>query len=723
MPKPDILSIRYVAPLQHCWNAAVMFRAQLVLLAIFSAWVFSSQFQELFAFLLEKAVALNQPHTMTYVYCLLIYMIAHIGITQFYWSSFLHSDRFTKYAYAAFWTLLSAAFVASFLCATLRVAIQSGWPGNSISELKAPTTSNVFIIILLIYGIYEIATHALDERKQMRAEWPITNAILGVIFIATALLMYAPVYQISLQMSEKFSFIPGYNVEAFQLAWTLTAVLWIIYLWMRLFALLSYLRIPAIESFVAVAVVFSLLSLNDNHEIRFSRGRTREWRVPIDAAFQNWLKSRPDLSVYQGNTYPVYIVASEGGGMYAAIHSAIVLARLQSQQPRFSQHVFALSTVSGGSFGTAVYRGLAQLLAKPCRQTRCDADPEASLRFEMATEQVLSEYYLTPVITRSLTSDLIQRVLPFPIPWADRSRGLEFAIEEAWGRMIESDTQLQLARIEDVMRGKEHFWSKGDFRAEVDVSWKPEDIAPAQIFNTTEVETGHRVVIAPFLLGDLPKRYGISNLRSINEDDPLINLSTSTAIGLIARFPYLTPAGYYGTRSTGGAETKHRLVDGGYYDNTGIETALDVIKSLERTVYEDELAKRYGLKGVRFILLSFSTKNGIARSSDTLPELVSPVRTMIASWRSRSEVTFRNAELQLNSNDPMTKLFHRRFRRFVMDAGNEELPLSWFLAGKTRRRIIHDLSARNACIEEPRTDREYSDCVFSSVVFELSYPQ
>ena len=72
-------------------------------------------------------------------------------------------------------------------------------------------------------------------------------------------------------------------------------------------------------------------------------------------------------------------------------------------------------------------------------------------------------------------------------------------------------------------------------------------------------------------------------------------LSIRQSLASSARFPFLTSAGSYQRDGQ-----KHRLVDGGFFDNTGIETALDLIRMLDNDA--QHAAHSLGLKGVRFIL-------------------------------------------------------------------------------------------------------------------------
>ncbi len=99
--------------------------------------------------------------------------------------------------------------------------------------------------------------------------------------------------------------------------------------------------------------------------------------LAVQARFQCWLAFRGvttagadhqalDCSMYGvpppgtagTGKYPVFIIAAEGGGIYAASAAATMLAILQDAVPEFSEHVFAISGVSGGAIGAAIFRAL-----------------------------------------------------------------------------------------------------------------------------------------------------------------------------------------------------------------------------------------------------------------------------------------------------------------------------------------------------------------------------
>jgi hypothetical protein len=109
---------------------------------------------------------------------------------------------------------------------------------------------------------------------------------------------------------------------------------------------------------------------------------------------------------------PLFIVATEGGGIRTAYWTATVLGTIQDADPSFADHIFAISGVSGGSLGAAVFDAL-----------EAEATPQGE--FTKRGQAILSQDFLSPAIATMLFPDLIQRFLPFPVLFLDRGRWLE----------------------------------------------------------------------------------------------------------------------------------------------------------------------------------------------------------------------------------------------------------------------------------------------------------
>jgi hypothetical protein len=121
-------------------------------------------------------------------------------------------------------------------------------------------------------------------------------------------------------------------------------------------------RITFFPLVLLICATIAFLGLNDNHTVRTVKSDDRAANSPVlkDAgeAFVEWLK-RPDRLAYakksEAPNYPVFVVAAQGGGAYAAHNAAIFLARMQDLCPAFRHHLFAVSSVSGGSVGAAAF--------------------------------------------------------------------------------------------------------------------------------------------------------------------------------------------------------------------------------------------------------------------------------------------------------------------------------------------------------------------------------
>jgi hypothetical protein len=291
-----------------------------------------------------------------------------------------------------------------------------------------------------------------------------------------------------------------------------------------------YLRIPFLLIFLLCACVFTFFDWNDNHAVRtiVGDGPPRTWGV--NEYFDRWLTNRADLHT---NNYPVFLVATEGGGIRAAYNTAMVLGSIQQQVPDFSDHLFAISGVSGGSIGATFFtmsRGRSE-----------------------GVRDIFTGDLLSPLLSMGLFPDLLQRFLPFRIrPW-DRARGLEHAFEHAFS----------FKGVEPLTNSFFGWHNPPDGK-----------LRPALLLNSTEVATGQRMTLSPFDHSS----FGFSRPLSVADVSDDADLSLSSAMVLSARFPVFTAPGHFVKSATG---QKHRFVDGGYYENSGAASVLDLFSSLK----------------------------------------------------------------------------------------------------------------------------------------------
>jgi hypothetical protein len=407
------------------------------------------------------------------------------------------------------------------------------------------------------------------------------------------------------------------------------------------------LGIPVISLALLAAVIFSALGWNDNHLVHETLLNPPE---PIadfagpQTSFEAWLASRQDLKFYteMHQPYPVFIVAARGGGIYAAGQEAIFLSRMQDQCPNFSQHLFAISGVSGGSVGAALFSSLARQLAGNRPWEPCNFDRPTPGVTEYRAKSFLKEDFLAPIVAAALFPDLLQRFLPVPVGATDRGKALARGIEQAW---------------DNTQPGSINPFEEGFLR-----QWRPQASVPALLVNTTEVRNGRRFVISPFpILPSIPPEISQTEWfyqtretfpSSGERAKPVTHdLRLSEAAGASARFPWLLPAAAIERDSK-----VVRLVDGGYRDNSGIETALNVIEVLTalRPQHLDSpsyVASRFGFD-IHLIVISGSEMEGIDASNtwQGMDDILAPIRALFSARDSISRLPYVNGQTTIRSS-------------------------------------------------------------------------
>ena len=299
-------------------------------------------------------------------------------------------------------------------------------------------------------------------------------------------------------------------------------------------------RVPILTFIVLWGLAISRCQFVDNHEIR-TLGNVPQ-RQSLDEAFRAWHDRVSKLPRNAGREIPAIIVATEGGGIRAAYWTAAVLSSLHDQVPGFSEHCFAISGVSGGSVGAAVYEALLVRRAE---------NPGVTTPMHTEAREVLEFDALSGTLAAMAQPDLLQRFLPFGFP--DRARALETGWEYGWRHAFEKEN------------------GGGDIMARPFVATMQKyPQLPLLLMNGTLVESGDRIVTSDVVLHrSLNFRNAFDSLSRIQRE-----VRMSTAALLSARFPYVTPVGTIQDPGTG--DSRGRIADGGYYEVSGAATAEDL---------------------------------------------------------------------------------------------------------------------------------------------------
>lgn len=299
---------------------------------------------------------------------------------------------------------------------------------------------------------------------------------------------------------------------------------------------------------------------------------------PIDSKrlLENAIERRLEFieSHTKGDSSNIYIVCGMGGGSRAGYFTARVLGLLDENVGDFWSNTLMYSTVSGSSPGT--YHYLKRKITTPVR------GDEVSYLQHLYRQNFNSSGMFGLLLGDGFEGafgGLINRVKALfsssqtHTPFRDRNvrirQEYDFALVEALGGT-----------------GTEKFL-KNTFRFGVDIS-KPDDFQgfylrnldtiPIHLVNTFEVNSGRRTVLSPFIAGDTTLfSNAILPLQDTSFSQFIANrdITYREVVNLSELFPFLSAA------STIGENGRYQFVDGGYFENYGLATALDVVRYLE----------------------------------------------------------------------------------------------------------------------------------------------
>ena len=440
-------------------------------------------------------------------------------------------------------------------------------------------------------------------------------------------------------------------------------------------------RFPLLGALLLFAVLISRCT--DNHDIR-TNGAVLN-RPPIEEAFETWYQRT--LPLYHGSgPLPVFVVATEGGGIRAAYWTATALTAVTDQVPQFADHCFAISGVSGGALGALVYDAiLARRIGNDPRPISAILGPTPKLQGDVRL--MLKFDALSGTLAALAQPDLLQRFVPAPL-FPDREAALERGWETAWSRAFGTDL------------------FGGPFLATMQAHPR----LPNLFLNGTVVETGERI-----LTSNVHVRRSLHFRNAFDAFDQMrVDIPMSTAAGMSARFTYVSPAGkivYNGsdkdkprvpsTCTAGDVANPNRgralfghVVDGGYFENSGAVTAREVVAAIA------DYAAAKGYKIQPYVILidhwdSLAANNcprdknlfcpapgqcgppPPAKAEDFLNEVMSPLRGVLNARNARGlqaigDIVSNNvAELRLAPTKP----------------GQQPLPLGWVLSDEAMDRL------------------------------------
>jgi hypothetical protein len=474
---------------------------------------------------------------------------------------------------------------------------------------------------------------------------------------------------------------------------------------------------------------------------------------------------------------PALLIAADGGASRAAYFTAVTVGKLLDSltagdecgdPTNPARCIFAMSGVSGGSVGLVAAK--AALLDSQDAQNPRDAPLRApcddSERWsDCLPELVAGDYLSVGFVGLAFRDQFAPPFWPFTdsTHWGDRAA----LLEKSWERAFLSKTK----RIAGAAATCEAQDKKTGFCrpfAQPSARW-----TPLLLLNGTSIQTGRRVItseLAPIWLDDerKPRRlhqwaYDLFEILGAPCDDPESdacasnaasdwrpsrNVRLSTAALLSARFPFISPAGTIrmsalDTDAKPGPRDSQfgdEVVDGGYFENSGLTTAREVAAALKakglmpvvlsisndptfETTKKETLAERSPTPNVMHLPVGPAATNSIlVRAIDIL---YAPIATLYRSRDSHAEIAGQNLAERLQEWDVPAGDLHGLddcyapfFPIRVYQQGHgfdmPQYSMSWWLSPVVRKALenqfypegIHSENAKQMALLHARLSRE-----------------
>lgn len=339
---------------------------------------------------------------------------------------------------------------------------------------------------------------------------------------------------------------------------------------LRLGSLHLGLARPPVLSLLFLYVFVLVPTLFHVHTVRLIDGAAAV-RKPLKDLFDQWASA---CAADTGPVQPI-IVAVSGGATRAGLWGAAVLDRVLQAQQKDGPALFAVSSVSGGSLGVAGAMALLSLESLPCR-----AKGLSSLRPAEEATVPLAGDALGPLLGGWLLDDiprsafdpiaaLIRAVTGTRPNGGDSAEAIERGFEGLWSEVRQRPEARTAAGWDQPFLSLFYTDRAGSYRKGM----------PLWFANGTDATTGNRVITTPIAAPEGRASPSPWPFRGARDFHVLMggDVPVSTAINNTARFPYLEP---FGEMLSVGQKQAGSLVDGGYFENEGLQTALDLAEWL-----------------------------------------------------------------------------------------------------------------------------------------------
>jgi hypothetical protein len=327
----------------------------------------------------------------------------------------------------------------------------------------------------------------------------------------------------------------------------------------------QYLNLTLFVLWVAFVFILFFMGGPGSAEYDLYPRNTPQNRLSIDQYLEDWQKDRTD-SIQAFEHYPVFIIAGQGGGSRAGYWMSSALLHLDTQLRQtydfdLQSHTLAISAVSGSAPGTVATLAYWE-------KARLDA---ASLP---APDQFCQRMYQRNFISSGLAGlfygSMLRKYLYLPLHHRIANRNTRLCQEEsaAIHKALQKKVRFDFLNLGPASKKKQFGWQPFSQLYLLGDSIRTD--LPLFFANSTQVQTGKRVLINPLI--NTQKNPHFANAIDFYQHlDPKKDLAIIQAANMSELFPWISSSAYFPGLGN--------YVDGAYYENYGLETAMDLYQA------------------------------------------------------------------------------------------------------------------------------------------------
>jgi len=302
-----------------------------------------------------------------------------------------------------------------------------------------------------------------------------------------------------------------------------------------------------------------------------------------------------------------------------------------------------MSTVSGSSVGAGFYTAMHQIEKEP---------------LPASIHKLAGGDYLSPLNISMISGEVVQGISPIGVNKWDRAKYLE----DAWSSSFKN-----LTGKSNLDTTFSSLWSNDSYSL------------PINIYNVTVVESGQKGFLAPLKL-ELPLAMDVM-------DSLPYGLPLKTAMSLSARFPFFTSTGTI-KDSKDWDKKVFNLTDGGYYENTGLETALEIYQRLNIIRKNDNAYHQFRI-AILYIQNSSDSTYKVKHHLNFLDFISLPVMSLYSTWASESIPTVEHTIAMMDLIKPDSLANNDQFMVIRLEhEDNKMFPLSRYISDSTQKLMI-----------------------------------